>query len=207
MSTRNYVPRDYKTYLSRHLWIFGALLSILCVLAVVQYHWINQVTEAERQRATATLTKALSGLETEFDIETSRAFAAFETPAAEPIDYAQRYKEWLRLAPHPQLLRGVYAIDPGNSNSPPKPLIPGEPQIGSGKWQQDLAKATLAVARKPMSVPVRSEAGERVFVQRGVTATVGFIKPAVMIDGNPAFIFPMMFAFSTSRMARVEASA
>lgn len=207
MSTRNYVPRDYKTHLSRHLCIFGALLSILCILAVVQYHWINQVTEAERQRATATLTKALSGLETEFDIETSRAFATFDTPAAGPPDYAQRYKEWLRLAPHPQLLRGVYAIDPGNSNSSPKSLVPGEPQIGSGKWQQDLAKATLAVAPTRMSGPVQSEAGDRVFVQRGVTTAVRFVQPAVMIDGNPAFIFPMVSVFTTSRMARVEASA
>ena len=82
-----------RTYLTRRLWPFGALLLLLCGLAVGQYRWINQVAEAERQRAKTELATALIELESDFDIEITRALAIFQTPTANPDDYAQRYQQ------------------------------------------------------------------------------------------------------------------
>ena len=66
-----------KTYVSKRLWLLGALFIVLSALALIQYRWISQVTEAERQRAKTNLASALSALESEFDIEITRAFVTF----------------------------------------------------------------------------------------------------------------------------------
>ena len=116
------------------------LLSLLTVLGLIQYHWINQVAEAERQRERANLTTALSRVESDFDVEITRAFAFFEAPAASLSEYSDRYGQWVRFAPYPDLVRGVYIVDERNSDRLPKPLVAGEPSISSGEWQKDLAK-------------------------------------------------------------------
>ena len=89
---------------------------------------------------------ALAELESDFDIELTRAFAAFELPAPSGPNYSERYKEWLRLAPFPNLVRGVYVPETGIGDFLPKAVVPGEPAIRSTQWLQDLADLTLPSA-------------------------------------------------------------
>jgi signal transduction histidine kinase len=192
--------KQLRAYLSRRLWILGGLLLLLCVLGVVQYRWINQVAEAQRQRAKSELATALSDLESDFDIEITRAFAIFQRPTTNLGDYAERYQQWLRLAPYPGLLHGVYILDSEDPGSSPKPLIPGEPPIPAGQWDRDIEKQPSAVfvvtapgVDTPGSFHVVSEARAATFMRRS--------KPAVVIDGNPGFVFPVVPVFSTFAIA------
>ena len=189
-----------RAYLTRRLWLFGALLLLLCGLAVGQYRWINQVAEAERQRAKTELATALIELESDFDIEVTRALAIFQTPTANPDDYAQRYQQWQHLAPYPGLLRGVYSMDPERPGSLPKPLVAGEPAIPSGQWQRDIEKETSAVFVAKAS-GVDLPRGFHVVSNERTVHFVGSPKPPLVVDGNPAFVFPIAPIFSTVAIA------
>ena len=183
------------------------LLSLLTVLGLIQYHWINQVGEAERQRERANLTTALSRVESDFDVEITRAFAFFEAPAASLSEYSDRYGQWVRFAPYPNLVRGIYIVDEGTFNGLPKPLVAGEPSISSEEWQKDLAKLTLPFVGTTLSGPVRSQAGLQIFSQAGVVSAARVVKPEVMIEGNPAFVFPIPPEFPGPEAVRGPASA
>ena len=199
MSIVDYLKRS-RAYLSRRLWILGGLLLLLCVLAVVQYRWINQVAEAERQRAKTELAAALSHLESDFDIEITRAFAIFAAPTADLGEYAERYQQWQSLAPYPGLLHGVYIIDPNRPGAAPKPLVPGEPEIPSGQWQRDIEKQASAVFVATAS-GIDLPRGLHVVSKGRAAQFMGSRKPAVVVDGNPAFVFPIAPIFSTFAIA------
>jgi hypothetical protein len=100
LSSSSNFGRARRIYFSHRFWILGALFVLLSALALVQYRWINQLAAAQRQREETNLIAALSGLESDFDIEITRAFVVFQAPFAN-VDYAGRYKEWLRNAPYP----------------------------------------------------------------------------------------------------------
>src|SRR5215472_1387970 len=183
---------EWKTYLSRRLWIFGALLLVLCGLAVVQYRWIEQLGVAQSQREKATLNASLSNLESDFDVEITRVFVAFQVPFANG-DYAARYKEWLRHAPYPSLIRGVYIAEAGRPESLPKAVIPGEPAIRSIEWPRDLPEppppfTAVAVSKTAPGLV----GGWQTFLGGARGVVLASRNPNVTIDGNPAFVFPVM---------------
>jgi hypothetical protein len=94
----NNLRRQSRPFVSKSLWVLDALL---CAPALAQNYWIGEVAQAERERARTNLTTALAELESDFYIELTRAFAAFELPDQGGLNYSERYKEWLRLAPYP----------------------------------------------------------------------------------------------------------
>jgi two-component system, OmpR family, sensor histidine kinase SenX3 len=164
-------------------------LIVLGGLAVLQYRWIDQLTEAQRQRSQASLNAALSNIESDFDIEVTRAFVAFQLPFGD-ADYGERYEEWRRHAPYPSLIQGVYVTASGQADALPKPVTPGEPPIHSGDWSRSLQELTSPVGGPAASVggPV----GFQVF-SAGVAVGAGVPwNPEIVIDGNPAFILPLM---------------
>jgi two-component system sensor histidine kinase SenX3 len=187
----NNLRREWKAYVSHRLWILGVLLLVLCALALVQYHWIDQVAEAERQRAKTDLTANLAGLENDFDIEITRVFEVFQFPTVDRSDYSERYREWLRRAPYPSLVRGVYILETRKTGSLLTPAVPGEPRIRSTDWQRDLPKLAPFSATTA-SAPAGSAPGFQMFSQGGFIGSFGVSNPGAQIDGNPAFVFPIM---------------
>lgn len=206
MSILNNLRREWRAYLSNRLWALGALLVLLCAIGLIQYHWIGQVTEAQRQREKTNLGVALSDFESDFDIELTRAFAVFQFPEPNLTDYSERYKAWVRLAPYPDLVRGVYIVDAGKAGSLPRPVVPEEPPISSTEWHHELAKLTLPVTAKSLPGPVNLAGGFQVFSQEGGVASVGRLNPGVTIDGNPAFVFPIMPALPPFLLHRFSRS-
>ena len=181
--------REWTAYVSHRLWILGALLIVISVLAVVQYRWINQVAEAQRQRAQASLTANLSNVERDFDMEITRAFVAFELPFAN-VDCKERYEEWRRQAPYPNLIRGIYTMEAGQNDALPKPVIPGEPPIRSREWLRNLPELAFPVGGFVASAagPIGFQGGFAARVDGGAMVSRN---PKITIDGNPAFILPL----------------
>jgi signal transduction histidine kinase len=185
------LQRERKTYISRRFWILGALLLALCALALVQYRWIDQLAEAQRQRAKENLTAALSDVESDFDIEITRAFVAFQVPFAN-LEYSERYREWLQHAPYPRLIRGVYIAEAGQTDTLLKPVIRGEPLIRSREWQRDLPDLRPPLAGVTAFASISGPLGFRTFSTGVAGGEFVSRNPEVMIDGNPAFVFPIM---------------
>lgn len=180
-------------YLSRRLWILVALFVALCALALVQYSWVNQLAQAERQHAKASLAGALADVESDFDVEITRAFMIFQIPSDSRADYARRYREWLRHAPYPRLIRGVYLENARQPDLPPKAVLPGEPAISIPEWKRVRPKPILPFAGFSTSAGAFGSAMSfRTVTRGGMTLSVDSFHPEMRIDGNPTFFLPIL---------------
>ena len=94
----------------------GLLVVILPVLAYMQYRWVGQVSEGERQRMQRNLETAADQFRADFDGEFFRAIRELTvgtTTAREGSspNYTLRYTSWLNTADHPQVVADVYFVD------------------------------------------------------------------------------------------------
>ncbi len=94
----------------------AALAAILVALAAVQYHWIGQVSAADRARMKLSLEASVTQFVQDLNRELQRPCMVFRADprimATRDWDrYAERYEEWMRTAPDPELLANVYLWD------------------------------------------------------------------------------------------------
>jgi signal transduction histidine kinase len=94
----------------------GALAGLLPLLAVLQYHWIGQLTDADKERRQAHLRNSTNNLRNEINAEITRPFQAFLMirpggEGIEPADYAERYQAWAAATPYKQMVRDLYLLD------------------------------------------------------------------------------------------------
>jgi signal transduction histidine kinase len=93
----------------------GALL-LLPVMAALQYRWIGQVSDAERERRERTLKQATSQVAQDLDVELFKAFVGLQVDgeALRSDDwsgYAERADAWRAAASSPALVREVLLAD------------------------------------------------------------------------------------------------
>lgn len=102
-----------------------ALVVLLVVLAWLQYRWLGQVSEAERERMQATLSAGAARFTQDFDRELGRVYLGLKMDAdvwgARDGDaYAARYEQWRVTTLHTQLVRDVYVVDGGMAGGQPQ---------------------------------------------------------------------------------------
>ena len=173
--------RGFGKHLSKRMWLLLGLLALLPGMAFLQYRWIGQVSDAARERAKTRLQNSVEQLVTEFDAEITRAHMAFWTiPGSESEGAAERftdrYREWHRLAPYPQLIREAYVID-----------------TTGDAWQLSRIDSLGEVKRLP-EWPSELEKVRRVLEESGQSGSPGFWRRGgddLTIGGNPAFLAPL----------------
>ncbi len=92
--------------------VIVVLLCLLVVLAILQYRWIGQVSEAEQERMLSGLEVAARRFAEDFDLEVTRAFLYFQgepgmarqNPQAEVL---RCFRRWLAEAPYPEFIAEV----------------------------------------------------------------------------------------------------
>src|SRR5262245_2366450 len=111
----------------RQLWMLSlalALLALLPLLVVLQYHWLGQVSEGERERKKSVLTAMARQFCHDFDGELTALYLYFQ-PAPIPFDVATdqaqddfgaRYRRWRETAARPKLIKDVYQTQSGKNN-------------------------------------------------------------------------------------------
>ena len=97
--------------------LVAALIALLPLLAVLQFRWLGEVSQAERDRMQASLKTAVSNFSQDFDRELTRAYMTFQLDSRTQHerdwqDYARRYDQWMQAAPYPQLVSGIYLAEP-----------------------------------------------------------------------------------------------
>ncbi|MCS7314816.1 MAG: HAMP domain-containing sensor histidine kinase [Bryobacterales bacterium] len=102
--------------------VMGAAAGLLVVLAFLQYQWIGQLGEAERERLRIHLRAALFRFTQEFNAEVARIpaifFAARPMPPEREFDeMIERWQAWKQSAPHPELLRAFYVTRGGEDGA------------------------------------------------------------------------------------------
>jgi signal transduction histidine kinase len=90
-----------------------ALLVIaLLTLAGLQYHWIGQISVAERQRLEMSVRDSSNRFVGDFNAEIRSLTSAFDFRGGEPavVAIVARYRAWAETSSYPDLLRTLYLV-------------------------------------------------------------------------------------------------
>src|SRR3990172_3538338 len=95
--------------------VAGALLGLIVLLATLQYTWLGQISNAERDRMRRSLGTRTSEFAQEFDGEITRAYLLFQVEpvmAGENVAarVAARYDRWQATARHPRMIKEMYFV-------------------------------------------------------------------------------------------------
>ena len=96
-----------------------SLLLLVVALGALQYRWVGQVSEAERDQLKQSLDRRSREFADEFDREIGRAYQIFRPvagfEASAPERFTQQYEEWQATARFPAMLKtAYYATQSGN---------------------------------------------------------------------------------------------
>jgi len=98
------------------LTLVAALMLLLPLLAALQYRWLGQVSEGERERLQASLRAGANRFSQDFDQEISRAYRHFQMDADSFRDpdrskFAERYERWFDERPVAKLVGEVFWVE------------------------------------------------------------------------------------------------
>ena len=149
-----------------------AVLLLLPVLAVLQYRWVGEVSQAERERMQSNLQKITTRFAEDFDHEVGRELASASISSQRGLEvnpdqlageYVQQYKKWHRTTQYPKLFRRGCLADISKSETSPE-LSCFNPNTGTfetTEWPADFAPArerlTSFAARRMMNRPLPAE--------------------------------------------------
>jgi signal transduction histidine kinase len=121
------------------------LLGLIGLLATFQYRWLGQVSQAERQRMQASLSKGAIEFAQDFDRELTRAYLLFQTEPGTAdellLRIANRYDHWQATARFPRLIKDVfiYVHEPGAA-SLLRRLDPAARRLNPSEWPESLVE-------------------------------------------------------------------
>lgn len=137
----------------------SALLVLLPALAVMQYRWVGQVSDAERERMQRTLRVAAFQFRESFDDEIVRVVNGLRADATTVREsawyrYADRFQTWSESAEHPAIVSSVYLADANAGalrlrrwNAAAMSFDPTEWPASLREWQPHFERAQSAFAR------------------------------------------------------------
>ncbi len=163
-----------------------ALLSLLAILATLQYRWLGQVSRAERQRMQTSLQSAVSRFADDFDREITSAFLNFlldprMAASGGKAEYAERFRLWMEEAPHPELIRNVYLVDRDTSGALQlDKLHAATGQFQPSAWPSSLDDLHRRLAKRPRP-------------QQRYRPGFAFMSPLVSSDEALVLIIPQTF--------------
>jgi signal transduction histidine kinase len=153
------------------------LALLLGGLGVLQYRWLSELAAADLTRTRATARERARQLSAAFDREITRVFARVGLPAAAPesrAGFAAAWQEWRSSAPWPDLVAGVYLIEPRTDTL--QRFDPAGGTFVSTPWP-----AALSVLRERLPRATLEARGERrVFSMHGIEGAVSSI-PAILV--------------------------
>jgi len=141
------------------LLVAALLLVLLATLATLQYRWLGEVSQAERERMRASLQTRTSEFSQEFDRELTRIYAAFhvdgdrlETDPAATL--AEAYARWQASTMTPRLVRALYLVDGRVGGAgPPRRFDLERRLLEPGEWPPELADSFDRARRAQPQVP------------------------------------------------------
>ena len=122
-------------------WLFVGALFVLCgVLGVLQYRWIDEVSEAEHERLRGSLQANLHRLSHDFNSEITTACRAL-LPAAAPTDeraaeaeVARRYEQWRKANGRARIFRRIALVVAQDDGAVLKILDPEKATFTAAEW-------------------------------------------------------------------------
>jgi signal transduction histidine kinase len=121
-----------------------ALIVLLPALAILQFRWVGQLSDAERDRMQRNMRNDAAQFREAFDGEIGRAFMALQVDGAMVREeswqrYAERYAAWADTAAHPAVIAHVYLIDSDGARVRLRRWNATSHQFETAPWDGDLA--------------------------------------------------------------------
>src|SRR5579863_3254784 len=96
--------------------VIAGLAVVLVALAVLQYHWSQEVSAATSARLQANLDSSMLGWRDDFHRELTSVFAPLQVNPMLPLrdkaaQYTQQYQNWSQSSPHSNLVAHVFLLD------------------------------------------------------------------------------------------------
>lgn len=160
--------------------LVGAMLVLLPVLALLQYRWLGQLSDAERERLQRSLRAATADFTQHVDLEVARAIVGLHLDAGTVRDqawdrYAEKYAAW-RAISDTSLVSDVLLVDaPGRREA-------GADSLRLRRWNRETK--TFEPAGWPSGlddVRARLAADYRTFVEHPEPP---FFRPADLLTTN-----------------------
>ena len=167
--------------------IAAGLLALIVLFGTLQYRWLGQISDAERERMKATLAARASGFVQDFDGELTRAYLLFQTepvPEGPPVgsQVAARFDRWQATARYPRLIKDVF-------------LVPAE---GSGLQRFDPAARAMTSVEWPGSMgELRDQITGRADIAAGPGRRVIRTLPSPVWERIPALVVPAALVMFT----------
>ncbi|HXB54757.1 MAG TPA: HAMP domain-containing sensor histidine kinase [Vicinamibacteria bacterium] len=121
------------------------LVGLLTLLAVLQYRWVGELSEAELERLRASAHRRAVAFAEEFDRELTRAFLWFTLAPSDVREghwqgLVRASERWRSSAPHPGLVKGLYVVR-ARKDLPPDRLAldPAAGRVVTASWPSELA--------------------------------------------------------------------
>jgi signal transduction histidine kinase len=126
----------------------AAVLVLLPALAWLQYSWLEQIADADRERRARTLQTAATQLTQDFDAEIGRAVFALQLdPAAVEqgtwTGFAQKYQVWSESAASSRIVKSIYFVGAPDQSPDADPQLrhwnPQTHAFENTPWPEELA--------------------------------------------------------------------
>jgi signal transduction histidine kinase len=151
----------------------AAVVVLLPALAWLQYSWLDQIADADRDRRERTLHTAASQLAQDFDSELGRAVSALQIEGSMVLQqawgsYAARYQSWTQNAAAPEIVKAVYFVEgpdlhnpsPDRTRSDASPLLrvwnPGARTFEPIEWPAELQNVKLKFTRDGRQLEIQA---------------------------------------------------
>jgi len=155
------------------------LVIVVLVLSVLQYRWIDEVSETEESRARSRLREEITRIADAVDAEVTRAVLVFTIPPAPGEAIADKLDEmwqrWSRDAPWPRVVSGLRLVESQDT-----------------AWRtRAWGNAGTFDSRSIPDADVRL-APPHAAPQRERTVSASARTHALLIDGQPAMLAPLL---------------
>ena len=191
---------DVKSRVSPVTILVAIVMLLLPALAWMQYQWLGQLSDAERERMHRTLRTAAAQFANEFDTELSRTLISLQVDGAALRDqnwtaYAQRYSQWAASVSDPRLVREVWLVDLQPNTV--LPILGGDERIPAERlrirrwntqaltfedamWPEDVARLRDSLATR--FIGVQSSRGREMAARHDVTMSFTLGDDTTMIS-------------------------
>jgi len=173
----------------------AALLGLIVLLGTLQYRWLGQISDAERDRMTATLNDRVRAFAEDVDRELTRAYLLFQVDLSRSDDelateFTTRYDRWQATARFPRLIKNVYLVVPDRA-ADPRPLLRYDPVAHAfhpSAWPStlDAVRADVSRSESPLQ-PSPSSSPSTSVMFRTLTPITWPAIPALVVS-SPFFL-------------------
>jgi len=198
------MPRKFRLPLVA---IAAALFGLIVLLATLQYRWLGQISNAERERMKATLNTRAAAFAQDFDREVTRAYLLFqldplqegETPGTR---IGARYDRWQATARFPRMVKDVYIVVPGNDGTAPlQRFNPATRFVEPVEWPETLAPIrTQLISRQEVPPETHDKNDKSTFLVHTIAPALWEDVPALVVP-TPRLMFNQEGARTGFRMA------